>query len=268
MGKYSSDSETDKRGGKSYSSRNKRRSTSSSSDSSKSKYRRDKKYKRRSRSKSRDKYSRSRRSRSSSVSTYHSSTKSKYCRSSSKEKSKYKKSPSREKRRSHSRDRFRSRRSRSKSYIREYASKPKNRSDSSESSSSESNQSNPKNIITRDKKKTHTDSSGLPLKQSKNFDYLPNCTITDNKVIAEINEDKFAPKKFISSGKSKKDEKIVIDLKKQTIKIPKVEPIEPDSIFHHNLFLNEESRMDKWVKELYSYRQKSLQQGQKNCKHL
>lgn len=30
------------------------------------------------------------------------------------------------------------------------------------------------------------------------------------------------------------------------------------------LFVNEEARMEKWVKELYSYRQKALQQGLKS----
>lgn len=57
---------------------------------------------------------------------------------------------------------------------------------------------------------------------------------------------------------------IVIDLLKQTIKVPEVEQIEPDSIFHQGLFLNEEARLEKWIRELYSYRQKALQQGWKN----
>lgn len=29
------------------------------------------------------------------------------------------------------------------------------------------------------------------------------------------------------------------------------------------LFLNEEARMEKWIKELYGYRQRALQQGLK-----
>lgn len=33
--------------------------------------------------------------------------------------------------------------------------------------------------------------------------------------------------------------------------------------FFFQLFMNEEARMEKWVKELFSYRQKALQQGLK-----
>ncbi|KAJ8975999.1 hypothetical protein NQ317_006296 [Molorchus minor] len=67
----------------------------------------------------------------------------------------------------------------------------------------------------------------------------------------------------LSQSQKKVPENIVIDLEKNTIKVPEVERLEPDSIFHHNLFLNEEARMEKWIKELYSYRQKALQQGLK-----
>lgn len=87
--------------------------------------------------------------------------------------------------------------------------------------------------------------------------------VMDTKVLDEINDESFTPKSF--STKSKKiPDTIVIDLKKQTIKVPQIEPVEPDSIFHHNLFLSEEARSEKWVKELFTYRQKALQQGVKN----
>lgn len=103
----------------------------------------------------------------------------------------------------------------------------------------------------------------------------------DTKILDEINSDSFSPKQFASCKSKKLPDNIVIDLKKQTIKVPEVEPVEPDGIFHHNvglfsnfcgfnlslflqLFLNEEARMEKWVKELFSYRQKALQQGLKS----
>lgn len=104
--------------------------------------------------------------------------------------------------------------------------------------------------------------NGAEIKQrnesSQDFD-IPTM---DTQVLEEINADSFSQKAFAS--KNKKANTIVIDLKKQTIKVPQVEPVEPDSIFHHNLFLSEEARTEKWVKELYMYRQKALQQGTKN----
>lgn len=85
----------------------------------------------------------------------------------------------------------------------------------------------------------------------------------NSAVLDELNSDNFIQKQF-NSSMNKKMDNIVIDLQKQTIKVPEVEPVEPDSIFNSNLFMNEETRMEKWVKELYSYRQKALQQGLKN----
>lgn len=82
-------------------------------------------------------------------------------------------------------------------------------------------------------------------------------------MLDEINENSFAPKQFTSSKSKKIPDNIVIDLKKNTIKVPEIEQVEPDSIFHHSLFLNEEARMEKWVRELYTFRQKALQQGSK-----
>lgn len=55
------------------------------------------------------------------------------------------------------------------------------------------------------------------------------------QVLEEINEDKFNQKSFSSSKSKKVLDNIVIDLRKQTIKVPEVEPVEPDSIFHHNV---------------------------------
>ncbi|XP_057652253.1 serine/Arginine-related protein 53-like isoform X5 [Diorhabda carinulata] len=224
-----------------------RRSLSSDSSSTKSRRKRnDKKSSRRSRSRSRDRsrdrYSRSRRSRSSSSSIYKSS-KSRSYRSSSRDRhsERYRRS------RTRSRDRYRSRRSRSKSYIREYVNKPRRRSTSSSSSSSG-------DIIKRESSKQ------VPRKKKEENSSKDSVV----KVLEEINENSFTPKQFTSNKSKKVPENIVIDLKKNTIKVPEVEQLEPDSIFHHNLFLSEEARMEKWVRELYSFRQKALQQGMKN----
>lgn len=62
----------------------------------------------------------------------------------------------------------------------------------------------------------------------------PEVSKVDPKALNAINEEGFTPKGF-SSSKSKKMDNIVIDLKKQTIKVPEVEPVEPDSIFHHSV---------------------------------
>ncbi|XP_057652250.1 zinc finger Ran-binding domain-containing protein 2-like isoform X2 [Diorhabda carinulata] len=242
-----------------------RRSLSSDSSSTKSRRKRnDKKSSRRSRSRSRDRsrdrYSRSRRSRSSSSSIYKSS-KSRSYRSSSRDRhsERYRRS------RTRSRDRYRSRRSRSKSYIREYVNKPRRRSTSSSSSSSgdiikrESSKQVPR------KKKEENSSKDSVVKGTKSEKAnSPDCVVIDSEVLEEINENSFTPKQFTSNKSKKVPENIVIDLKKNTIKVPEVEQLEPDSIFHHNLFLSEEARMEKWVRELYSFRQKALQQGMKN----
>lgn len=64
-------------------------------------------------------------------------------------------------------------------------------------------------------------------------------TIIDKKVLDDINDNKFQQKKFSSSSNNKKvPDTIVIDLQKQTIKVPEVEPVEPDSVFHHNVSID------------------------------
>ncbi|KAG5898944.1 hypothetical protein JTB14_004667 [Gonioctena quinquepunctata] len=255
MGKYSSDSDNEKRGSKnsSKSSRSRRRSSSSDSVDSRSKRRRDKKSSRRSRSRSRDRFGRTRRSRSRSSSNYRSS-KTKSHRSDSRDRYRDRH------RRSKSKDRYRSRRSGSKSYIKEFVSKPKKRSSSSSSSDSFEQSSTSKSKSSRVKKEVVSVKERIP----KNGKGSPDCVIVDNTVLNEINEDTFTPKQFSSTKSKKVPDNIVIDLRKNTIKVPEVEQLEPDSIFHHSLFLNEEARMEKWVKDLYSFRQKALQPSVKN----
>ncbi|XP_022904412.2 serine/Arginine-related protein 53-like isoform X1 [Onthophagus taurus] len=245
MGKYSSDSDSDKKSTRRYKRSNSRRSSSPDSGD---RYRRKKDKKtERHRSKSRDRYSRSRRSRSSSSHRSHKSFR--HRRSNSRERSCHKSKD----RHSSSRSKGRySRRSRSRSYIKEYVSKPKHRASSSESSSSDSSKSSlraPQK--TKDKIVAVTQCTAiLPKEEDEPI-------IMDERVLEEINEDGFEQKQFVS-GEKKVPDNILIDLKKQTIKVPTVEPTEPDTIFHHNLFLNEEARLEKWVKELYSFRHKAL----------
>lgn len=58
------------------------------------------------------------------------------------------------------------------------------------------------------------------------------CIIVDKTTLDKINEDKFVPKTF----KTTKSNHIVIDLNKQTIKVPEVEKVEPEnSFFHHGV---------------------------------
>lgn len=135
-------------------------------------------------------------------------------------------------------------------------SKKKRSSDSeSDSSSSKDQKRSSKSSNSSVDKKLLNKSQLKPVEES-----LP---VVDIKTLDEINTDTFNPKPFNSSAK-KVNHNIVIDLKKQIIKVPEVQDTvgnEPASIFHHSLFQNEEVRIEKWVKELYSYRQKALQQG-------
>nr|CAH7740474.1 unnamed protein product [Callosobruchus chinensis] len=240
---------------------NVRRSSSASSDESRNRRRKDKKSSRRSRTRSRDRYSRTRRSRSRESSSHHSS-KSKHHRSASKDTYRDRDRDRDRHRRSSSRDRHRSRRSRSKSYIREYVSKSKRRSSESSSSSERSTKTKTKPSSSNSKTSTKGDnSSNISSVPKKEPIKSPTVSTFDSKILDEINEDMFTPKAFNSSKKV--PDNIVIDLTKNTIKIPEVEPSEPDSIFHHNLFQSEELRMEKWVKELFCFRQKALQQGSK-----
>lgn len=58
------------------------------------------------------------------------------------------------------------------------------------------------------------------------------CIIVDKTTLDKINEDKFVQKTF----KTTKSNHIVIDLNKQTIKVPELEKVEPEnSFFHHGV---------------------------------
>ncbi|KAF5277707.1 hypothetical protein FQR65_LT03687 [Abscondita terminalis] len=99
--------------------------------------------------------------------------------------------------------------------------------------------------ILRNISSTSSDSSKVKVKGSRPIEHDGNIKekndssqdfdipTMDAQVLEELNADSFAQKAFSSKNK-KLPNTIVIDLKKQTIKVPQVEPVEPDSIFHHN----------------------------------
>lgn len=80
-------------------------------------------------------------------------------------------------------------------------------------------------------------------------------------VLDEINSEGFTPKQFSSSStKEKKFKNIVIDISADTIQVPAVAeiPCGSESIFHSSIMLDQEIRFDKWVKKLYTLRQKAI----------
>lgn len=80
-------------------------------------------------------------------------------------------------------------------------------------------------------------------------------------VLDEINADGFTPKQFSSSNtKERKFKNIVIDITADTIQVPAVAdiPSGSESIFHSSIMLDQEAKFDKWVKKLYTLRQKAL----------
>lgn len=120
---------------------------------------------------------------------------------------------------------------------------------------------------------------------SSNLEFLDNRVLSD--ALDEINADKFVPKAFNSAANAnsnKKDEKIV------EVKREAAVNMEDDPLFHKNvsgfgsaehifariqpslgfykcsmffsyffqLFADDDERMERWVKKVYSYRQKLL----------
>ncbi|CAL7951429.1 unnamed protein product [Xylocopa violacea] len=224
MARYSSESDSDHNSR--YRRRRSRRSRSSSSDSSDSSPHRRRsskhsKTKRRHRS-----HSRSRgRDRDRSQKSYKSS------RTSS--------SKGRERHRYHSRSRSSDR------------SKRKARSTSREKSGSRSSssQSNVKATVS-DKTKAVTIKDDFPIEPR-----------FKEGVLDEINSEGFTPKQFSSSNtKEKKFKNIVIDISADTIQVPTVAevPCGSESIFHSSLMIDQEARFDRWVKKLYTLRQKAI----------
>lgn len=66
--------------------------------------------------------------------------------------------------------------------------------------------------------------------------------------MGDIEADSFKQETF----QSKK--KIVVDLKKDTVMVPEMlAPAEEESLIHPS-FLGDETKVDKWIKKLYLYR--------------
>ncbi|XP_025153803.1 U4/U6.U5 small nuclear ribonucleoprotein 27 kDa protein isoform X1 [Harpegnathos saltator] len=80
-------------------------------------------------------------------------------------------------------------------------------------------------------------------------------------VLDEINAEGFTPKQFTSSTtKESKFKNIVIDISSDTIQIPPAPNVSSglESIFHTSITLDQEARFEKWVKKLYTLRQKAI----------
>ncbi|KYN01437.1 hypothetical protein ALC62_07787 [Cyphomyrmex costatus] len=82
-----------------------------------------------------------------------------------------------------------------------------------------------------------------------------------DSVLEEINADGFIPKQFTSSAtKESKFKNIVIDISSDTIQLPLVSNVVsgPESIFHTSIMMDQKARFDKWVRKLYTLRQKAI----------
>ncbi|XP_015438682.1 PREDICTED: luc7-like protein 3 [Dufourea novaeangliae] len=224
MARYSSESDSDHNSR--YRRRRSRRSRSSSSDSSDSSSHRRRsskhsKTKRRHRSHSRSRGRDRERSQKSYKSTRNSSSK-------GRERHRY---------RSKSRSLDRSKR------------RPRSVSREKSSSCSSSSQSNAKAIVT-EKTKNIVIKDDFPIEPR-----------FKEGILDAINSEGFTPKQFSSSNtKEKKFKNIVIDIAADTIQVPTVAdiPSGSESIFHSSIILDQEARFDKWVKKLYTLRQKAI----------
>ncbi|XP_032674030.1 luc7-like protein 3 [Odontomachus brunneus] len=79
-------------------------------------------------------------------------------------------------------------------------------------------------------------------------------------ILDEINAEGFTPKQFTSSTKESKFKNIVIDISTDTIQIPPAPSVSSgsESIFHTSIMIDQEARFEKWVKKLYTLRQKAI----------
>ncbi|OAD62947.1 hypothetical protein WN48_07193 [Eufriesea mexicana] len=204
---------------------------------------------------------RSRRSRSSSSDSSDSSS---HRRRSSKH------SKTKRRHRSHSRSRGRDRDHNQKSYKSSRNSSSKGRERHRYHSRSRSSDCSKRKArsISREKSGSRSSSSQSNVKtivseKSKNIlikDDFPIEPRFKEGVLEEINSEGFTPKQFSSNTKEKKFKNIVIDISADTIQIPTVAevPCGSESIFHSSIMIDQEARFDKWVKKLYTLRQKAI----------
>ncbi|CAH0726196.1 unnamed protein product, partial [Brenthis ino] len=251
-----------------------RRSSSYSSESSYDRKKVKSKHKRRSRSRDRSESSSHRRKRSTSRSKY---KKRSYSRSVSKDRyeSKSKRrslSRSHSKRSKHSRDRSHSRSSsHSRSRRNKNTKKHRKRSRSSSSRSSSFDIEPRKHKVDDTETKIEraikaAEAVGLTMTKIPTYEYkdveikedMP--TIHDRNLLAELNNDSFVQKTFISSRSKKQSQNIVIDLNSETVKVPESElkVQTDDSIINFDEIPSQEELKEMWIKKLYQYRKKML----------
>lgn len=83
------------------------------------------------------------------------------------------------------------------------------------------------------------------------------------KALETIDEDAFKPSTFFSTRdrEAPETEKVIIDLNKETVTIPKpveAQPPKEDEIFHPNFLGDSELKSEKWIRKLYNYRRKYI----------
>lgn len=82
--------------------------------------------------------------------------------------------------------------------------------------------------------------------------------INRSNLLEEINSDGFCPRQFTSNAK--RDEyPVVVDLASQpTVPTPAQVKQDPKLIFHSSLLVDEPQRLERWIKKLYSVRQRAI----------
>ncbi|EDW00849.1 serine/threonine-protein kinase fray2 [Drosophila grimshawi] len=85
------------------------------------------------------------------------------------------------------------------------------------------------------------------------------------KSLETIDEDAFKPSAFFSSRdrEAHEKDKVIIDLNKETVIVTKPAEVtapKEDEIFHPNFLGDSELKAEKWLRKLYNYRQKYMQQ--------
>lgn len=189
---------------------------------------------------------------------------------------------SRYKSRSRSRDRDRDyysrrRRSTSRSRPSKSSKKKKSKKKRYRSSSSSSTSSRSRGSIKSSSSSTRRTTTQPPSSEENSLSVQPPPPVKDlyglsnyrdRGAIAKIEDDSFTSTPFFSSSESKKlPEKVIIDLRNDTIlveekdKEKEAEDTQPESLlFHPNFIGDNMKKVDKWVKKLYNYRQKAFQE--------
>ncbi|XP_026293103.1 serine/arginine-rich splicing factor 4-like [Frankliniella occidentalis] len=82
--------------------------------------------------------------------------------------------------------------------------------------------------------------------------------INRSNLLDEINSDGFSPRQF-TSGAKRDEYPIVVDLASQPAVPPPAQvKQDPKAIFHSSLLVDEPQRLERWIKKLYSIRQRAI----------